>query len=115
MGLDIEKIKVKKDSKDAQLKAQALFKKATTAITFANRAQKKVNEKIASHGDDSVQEHMTKLSTVKEEQQPVRPGTTATARKSNGGASAVKVIVKDSTPKTGTATGTAKDMNSFGK
>lgn len=40
MGLDVEKIKVKKDSKDVQLKAQQLFKKATTAITFANRLQK---------------------------------------------------------------------------
>ena len=40
MGIDIGKIKVKKDTKDAQLKAQQLFKKATNAITFANRMKK---------------------------------------------------------------------------
>lgn len=37
MGLDVDKIKVKKDSKDVQLKAQQLFKKATNAIGFASR------------------------------------------------------------------------------
>jgi hypothetical protein len=52
MGLDIGKIKVKKDTKDAQAKAQQLFKKATNAINFANKAGKKLNEKIASHGDE---------------------------------------------------------------
>jgi len=40
MGIDIGKIKVKKDTKDAQVKAQQLFKKATNAITFANRLKK---------------------------------------------------------------------------
>ena len=48
MGLDIDKIKVKKDSKDAQLKAHQLFQKATNAITFTNRVNKKMNEKIAA-------------------------------------------------------------------
>ncbi len=48
MGIDIEKIKVKKDHKDAKIKAQQLFKKATNAITFSNRINKNVNEKIAS-------------------------------------------------------------------
>jgi len=32
MGIDVSKLKVKKDTKDAQLKAQNLFKKATNAI-----------------------------------------------------------------------------------
>ena len=54
MGLDIEKIKVKKDTKDAQQKAHQLFKKATTAINFANRANKKVNEKIAAVGEEEM-------------------------------------------------------------
>ena len=52
MGLDIEKIKVKKDTKDAQQKAHQLFKKATNAINFANRANKRVNEKIAAVGEE---------------------------------------------------------------
>jgi hypothetical protein len=54
MGLDIEKIKVKKDTKDAQQKAHQLFKKATNAISFANRANKKVNEKIAAAAEEEV-------------------------------------------------------------
>jgi hypothetical protein len=54
MGLDIEKIKVKKDTKDAQQKAHQLFKKATTAINFANRANKRVNEKIAAVGEEEM-------------------------------------------------------------
>jgi len=36
MGIDVSKLKMKKDPKDAQVKAQNLFKKATNAITFAN-------------------------------------------------------------------------------
>lgn len=54
MGLDIEKIKVKKDTKDAQQKAHQLFKKATNAINFANRANKRVNEKIAAVGEEEM-------------------------------------------------------------
>lgn len=54
MGLDIDKIKVKKDTKDAQQKAHQLFKKATTAINFANRAQKRVNERIAQIGEEEM-------------------------------------------------------------
>jgi hypothetical protein len=52
MGLDIEKIKVKKDTKDAQQKAHQLFKKATNAISFAKGANKRVNEKIAAVGEE---------------------------------------------------------------
>ncbi|CDW71758.1 UNKNOWN [Stylonychia lemnae] len=37
LGIDVSKIKVKKDTKDATLKAQQLFKKATSAITMTNR------------------------------------------------------------------------------
>lgn len=37
MGIDVTKIKVKKDTKDASIKAMQLFKKATNAITFANK------------------------------------------------------------------------------
>eukprot|EP00350_Pseudokeronopsis_sp_OXSARD2_P012957 CAMPEP_0170565716 /NCGR_PEP_ID=MMETSP0211-20121228/79368_1 /TAXON_ID=311385 /ORGANISM="Pseudokeronopsis sp., Strain OXSARD2" /LENGTH=82 /DNA_ID=CAMNT_0010886669 /DNA_START=1198 /DNA_END=1446 /DNA_ORIENTATION=- len=40
MGIDVSKLKVKKDTKDAQIKAQSLFKKATNAIQFANRMTK---------------------------------------------------------------------------
>jgi hypothetical protein len=54
MGLDIEKIKVKKDTKDAQQKAHQLFKKATNAINFANTANKRVNEKIAAAGEEEM-------------------------------------------------------------
>lgn len=54
MGLDIEKIKVKKDTKDAQQKAHQLFKKATNAINYANRANKRVNEKIAAVGEEEM-------------------------------------------------------------
>ena len=32
MGIDVSKLKVKKDQGDAQVKAQNLFKKATKAI-----------------------------------------------------------------------------------
>lgn len=54
MGLDIDKIKVKKDTKDAQQKAHQLFKKATSAINFANKAQKRVNERIAEIGEGEI-------------------------------------------------------------
>ena len=48
MGLDIAKIKVKKDSKDVQLKAQQLFKKATTAMISASKS--KPTEKASTSG-----------------------------------------------------------------
>jgi hypothetical protein len=43
-----------------------LFKKATNAITFANRAGKKVNEKIASHGGGGEEEALIPLSLIQE-------------------------------------------------
>ncbi len=64
MGLDIEKIKVKKDTKDAQAKAHQLFKKATNAINFANRANKKVNERIAAVGEEHMVEKKSAVSTI---------------------------------------------------
>ncbi len=40
MGIDVSKIKVKKDTRDAHVKAMQLFKKATNAINFANKLKK---------------------------------------------------------------------------
>lgn len=45
MGIDVSKLKVKKDSKDANCKAQNLFKKAANAIQFPNKV---INEKMSS-------------------------------------------------------------------
>ena len=40
MGIDVSKLKVKKDSRDVQIKAQTLFKKATNAINITNKLEK---------------------------------------------------------------------------
>ncbi len=45
MGIDVSKLKVKKDTRDAQIKAQNLFKKATTAVNIANKFGKAVPTK----------------------------------------------------------------------
>ena len=37
MGIDVSKIKVKKDTKDAKTKAMQLFKKATSAVKVGNK------------------------------------------------------------------------------
>lgn len=44
MGIDIGKIKMKKDTKDAPIKAQQLFKKAATAISAANKFKKAIEK-----------------------------------------------------------------------
>lgn len=41
----MSKLKVKKDAKDAQGKAQSLFKKATNAMAVANRTGKAISTK----------------------------------------------------------------------
>ena len=85
MGLDIEKIKVKKDTKDAQQKAHQLFKKSTNAINFANRANKKVNEKIAAIGEEEMKgpvENDDQKSVMSSQSRPqTRPGG---SRNANG-------------------------------